>query len=98
MADDINGMPGEDDSLNKDNSLTETDALSNQTEMGDPGGPSERMAASSAGDPDTGTGFGERLDPDLGSDISGFDDTAGQDESLMEKAKDKYREIMSDDK
>jgi hypothetical protein len=47
----------------------------------------------------TGTGFGERLDTDP-DDTAGFDDTAGdtEDTGLVDKAKDKYREIMSDDK
>jgi hypothetical protein len=97
--DDINRVTGEDDSLNKENSLTETDALGDGTETGDVGGGLSEGMATPVDDLGTGTGFGERLDTDP-DDTAGFDDTAGdtEDTGLVDKAKDKYREIMSDDK
>lgn len=91
MADDINRVPGEAESFDMDNSLSEAGALNDQAETGDlGGGPSAGEAMASTEPLDT--GFGERLDD---GDLEA--DQAGQDESLVEKAKDKYREIMNDD-
>ena len=91
--DDINRVTGEDD-LNK-NSLGETETMETDTGASDMGTDTGALDTS-------GTSFNERLDSDLDSDAAGFDETAGdaqgQDENLIDKAKDKYREIMSDDK
>ena len=96
--DDINRVTGEDE-LNKDNSLSETGSPGSQVEPADFSSTPEDTITT--GDSmGTGTAFNERLDSELDSDTSGFDETAGdsQKEGFMDKAKDKYREIMSDDK
>lgn len=95
--DDINRVPGEEDTKNMENTLPETGVLNDRAEAGDLGdGPSSRQTTS-APPMDSGTGFGERIDSD--GEIEGYDDTAGgRNEGLMDKVKDKYREIMNGDK
>lgn len=84
MADELNRVPGEADSFG---------ALNDQAETGDmDGGPSAGEAMAPSEPLATDTAFGERLDDGTLS----TDDSLG-DESLVEKAKDKYREIMNDE-
>lgn len=99
MADEINRVPGEDESLNMENSLGETSALNDQAEAGDMGGGPSAPEAQISDDSLSATTFGEQAGStnlDSGAPADTGETAQDADKGLMDKIKDKYNEMMND--